>query len=678
MHPGSQQDQRLSPALAPGYFRPDELNLAQRLRQTLQYARHLRFIDSQGTEAGHWGQTLEQDLSLLLAELAALPLDDWEALADQFAWAAPARALEQCLELARRLNRWHVLLEVDTPAEEQAMRGVLRQPFARALKESLSLQLRDALIALDAPAIAWSGWHPDWRIDRPVAAISTATEPEPAAAQLRRLRLLWLAMCRLLRLLQVLALQQLPASLTTGQHDPGTGLLLAWTQLLQHTRDTLNQFDARLTLLYYAERLGFQMRPAQPDRVHLVLERDPRHPKPVWLPEGWRFVANLERGSCSYAAEHALYLSPLRVSQLLSLRHEFDSQISPEREYRLATQALARQWAAVPTTEQAADARAPSVPLLGGGAGSVAARQGIAIASPLLALREGRRTIDVVLMVTGHEGLNVALPPSDEADALEIWGLRLAAHERAEWPDAAGTASNLLPAPSWVAQAGSLLQDCPGLRDTPWLTYLLLRCLDTTDPSTLTTRLGRLFTAWLCATGPELDSAACAKLRQHAREVLDETSHVDVDDPLSLLFGDAPLERRLVFDRVFRGAWRAELPVAEGWLDLGEAFVSRTDTANGSGLSIGLALSPDQPAVVAASPAVHGPGWPALPVLQLRLHNRSRLFASSLLQQLRLEAAELTVKVQGARCLQVHNQLGRLDPSKPFMPLSAFATRRRR
>lgn len=358
MHPGSQQDQRLSPALVPGYFQPDELSLAQRLRQALQVARQLRFIQTQGTEAGHWGHTLEHDLSLLLAELAALPLDSLEAEAEQFTWTPTARAFTQCLELARRLNRWYVLLDVDTPAEEQAVRGALRQPFRRALEESLGLQLRNVLLSSGAPASAWSGWHPAWRLDTDRAAPPT----EPASAQRRRLRLFWLAICRLLRLLQVLALQQLPTSLATGLHDPGTGLLLAWTQLLQATRDTLNQFDARLTLLYYAERLGFQMRPAQADRAHLVLERDPRHLKPVLLPQGWRFVANLDRGSCSYAAEHALYLSPLRITQLLSLRHPYDRQISPEREYGLATQALAHQWA-VPTTEQAADPRAPSVPL---------------------------------------------------------------------------------------------------------------------------------------------------------------------------------------------------------------------------------------------------------------------------------------------------------------------------
>lgn len=666
MPPGSQQDQRLSTALVPGYFRPDELSLAQRLRQTLQVARQLRFVDTQGTEAGHWGHTLEQDLSLLLAELAALPLDSWEAEADQFTWLPPARALAQCLGLARRLNRWYGLLDVDTPAEEQAMRQVLRQPFRRALGESLGLQLRAVLVASDAPATAWSGWHPVWGLGADVGGATKAAEPETAAAQLRRQRLLWLAMCRLLRLLQVLALQQLPASLATGLHDPGTGLLLAWTQLLQATRDTLNQFDARLTQLYYAERLGFQMRPAQADRAHLVLERDPRHPKPVLLPHGWRFVANLDRGSCSYAAEHALYLSPLRVTQLLSLRHEFDRQISPEREYGMATRALARQWT-VPTTEQAADPRAPSVPLLGGGPGSVSARQGIAIASPLLGLREGQRSIEVVLSVAGPTAPNIAFPTSDAAADWERWRQRMAALEQAEWPTAPSATATTPPA-DWAAQACALRRACPSLRRTPWLAYLLLRCLSSTEPRALMPSLGRFFAAWLCTTRTRLGRRASVKLRRHARRVLDR-ARVDVDDPLSLIFGHRRLERELVFDRVFRGAWQARLPVADGWLDLGEAFVNRHTSVAGTGLSISLALSADQPPIVAASAAIHGMGWPALPVLQLLLHDRSRLFTSTLLQHLRVEAAEVTVDVQGARSLQVHNQLGRLDPSKPFMPL---------
>jgi hypothetical protein len=664
MHPGSQQDQRLSPALVPGYFRPDELSLAQRLRQALQVARQLRFIDTQGTEAGHWGHTLEHDLSLLLAELAELPLDSWEAEADQFTWMPPARALAQCLALARRLNRWYLLLDVDTPAEEQAVRGALRQPLLRALDESLGLQLQAVLLTSDAPATAWSGWHPAWGLGTDRVAAPATSEPKPASGQRRRLRLFWLAICRLLRLLQVLALQQLPASLATGLHDPGTGLLLAWTQLLQATRDTLNQFDARLMRLYYAERLGFQLRPAQADRAHLVLERDPRHLKPVLLPQGWRFVANLDRGSCTYAAEHALYLSPLRITQLLSLRHEHDRQISPEREYGLAARALARQWI-VPTTEQAADPRAPWVPLLGGGPGSVTARQGIAVASPLLGLREGHRTIEVVLSVASPAAPDIGFPRTDAAEDWESWRLRMAALEQAEWPTAPNAEA---PPVGWAAQASALRQACPSLRRTPWLAYLLLRCLTSHEPKALMPRLGRFFAAWLCTTSTRLGRAASVKLRRHARRVLDR-ARVDVDDPLSLIFGHRPLERTLVFDRVFRGAWRARLPVADGWLDLGEAFVNRRSTVAGTGLAISLTLSADLPPIVAANAAVHGPGWPALPVLQLLLHDRSRLFTSSLLQHLRLEAADVTVHVQGARSLQLHNQLGRLDPSKPFMPL---------
>ena len=680
MHPGSQQDQRLGPALVPGYFRPDERSLAQRLRQALLFARQLRFVDMHGAEAGHWGQTLERDLGMLLAELAAAPLDDWEARADQFAWQLPAQALALCVALARRLDGWCVHLEDDARVEEQGLRDALRLPLWRALEESLGPQLQVALTAGHAPPEAWQGWHPAWGLvaGRPLHDGMA----EAAEQQLRRLRLFWLALCRLLRLLRALAAQQLPASLRTGLHDPGTGLLLAWTQLLHHTRDTLNQFDIRLTHHYYAERLGFRPMPALPDRVHLVLERDPRYLKPVQLPPGWRYVANLDSGSCSFAAEQALQVSPLRVAQLLSLRHEYDPQISPEREYGLATQALARALV-VPTTEQASDPRAPSVPLLGGGPGSVAARQGLAIASPLLNLREGRREIQVVLSVSEPEGIDVALPATDAADTLDEWYLRLAAHELATGLAEPQPIGNVPPA-SRVGLAAALLHDCPGLRETPWLAYVLLRCLECTDPEALRPRMGRLLATWLCVAGPELDAVACERLRQHARDVLADTSQVDVDDPLSLLFGNAPLERRLVFDRVFRGAWQVLLSVADGWLDLGEAFSHRAQPAapatdddhpdslansQATGIAISVNLGADQPAIVAASEALHGPGWPALPVLQLRVHNRSRLFVSTLLQQLRLEAVELVVDVQGARCLQVHNQLGRLDPSKPFMPL---------
>ena len=676
MYPGSQQDHRLSPALVPGYFRPDELSLAQRLRQTLQVARQLRFFDTLGGDRGHWGELLQEDLALVLAELAALPLDDWETQADRFAWLAPARARGLCLGLARRLDQWTVRLGMDASGDELPLREALRKPLWRALGDSLGPQLQAMLVASGADASAWQGWHQAWQLEA-AGTRAASVQAEPAEDRLVRLRVFWLALCRMLRLLQELAGRHLAASLRTGQHDAGTGLLLAWTQLLHGTRDTLNRFDERLTHHYYADRLGFRARPAQADRVHLVLERDPRYRKPVLLPQGWRFVANLGQGSCSYAAEQALYLSPLRVSQLLTLRQERDPMIAPERQFGLATQVLSRRLD-VPTTEQASDPRAPSVPLLGGGPGSVVARQGLAIASPLLDLREGRRTIKVVLAMSPPEGLDAALPESlftrDADDTLEVealaaWCVRLSMFEQFE-----GQAE--LEGPGYQPWsngklAAEVLRANPGLREAPWLAYLVLRCLGSAAPDALAYRLGRLMAVWLCATGTELTGDVRDRLRKHVASVMPANGETAEDDPLSLLYGDFQLERRLVFDSVFRGAWQVLLSVADGWLDVGEAFVERVDPGAIAcgGLRASVALTADQPAVVAATEAVHGPGWPALPVMQLRIANRSRLFASSLLMQLRLESAELVVDVEGARTLQMHNQLGRLDPSKPFMPL---------
>lgn len=661
MHPGSQQDRRLSPALTSGYFQPDEWSLAQRLRQLLQLARHLRFVDTQGHDVGHWGQGLAQDLSLLLAELSALPLDAWEARAARFVWMTPAQGLAECLGLARRLDQWCVCLDNEQPAAEQPLRQVLRTPLWRALSEVLGPQLQ-SLLGQAGPQPAW---HAVWGLR---AAEPAPSSGEAAPVLARRLRLFWLALCRLLRHLQALAQEQLEASLATGLHDPGVGLLLAWSQLLQRSREPLNAFNDRLTRYYHEERLGFRTAPAQADRVHLVLERDPRELRPVMLPQGWRVVAHEGRESCSYAAEHPLSLSPLSVTRLLNLRLEQDPLISPESEFGYATRALARSLA-VPSPEAAADPRAPALPLLGGGAGSEDACQGLALASPLLFLCEGLRDIALELQLGTPAGLAAVPPGPGQGLALSQLFRQLAGQEAAE-----GVAGTRPPDPAVFApeQIEALLRSCPELQDTPWMGYLLLRCLSTSEPAALAQRLGRLFAIWLCGAVPDLSLSALTRLRVHVQQVLGERAAVDVDDPLYFLFGQATMERSLVFDRVFRGAWQVRLSTPGGWLVLDEVFASRASCkgreAEGGRLAIRLRLTPDQAPIVATDAAVHGPDWPALPVLQLRLQNRSRLFAGSLLQHLRLEAVHLQVRVSGLSALQIHNQLGRLDPGKPFAP----------
>ncbi len=676
MNTGSQQDTRLSPALQPGHFRPDELSLAQRLRQLLQWARHLDFVTLQGQPKGRWSDLLEQDLSLLLAELAALPLPQWQAQAQQFDSLAPAQQRQQCLALARAIDRWHArllaCLEEPGVSPDDPLHAV-----ARLLQDRLAGVLAPQLQALLTPQDMGKTWHPHWGLKPAPHRDLQAAHGAPArpAAGLREHRLLWLSMCRVLAGLQQAAQKALPDSLRSQRHEPAVGLLLALTQVLQHSREPLDRFNDRLTHYYYAQRLGLGREPARPAQVHLLLERQTHAHRPVQLPAGTRFVATQDGASNSFESVQELWLSPLKVSHLLTLCQLQDPDISPERDYGYASSVLA--WQGRPPALEDLGGQEPTArPPLGGGGGCQAARQGLALASPLLALQEGQRCLELFIQLRPPVGFADGDTPPSPLSCLQLDRL-----ERQEgWPPC-GDSPSLA---QWQELLQDLARDCPQQQGSPWLLYLLARCRHARSAPALHAWLGRLFAVWLCASHAELAPDALQQLRRHVAAVLadelpDPGQQVDVDDPLSLLYADQPLERSLVFDRVFRGAWAASLSGAEGWLDLPEVFAlpvgvplpsrSREAAAAGQpGFMLRLELGADQPAVVAARPALHGEGWPALPVLQLRLQSRSRLFASSLLQQLPLEAVLLAVQVRGLRALQLHNQLGRLDPSKPFMP----------
>ncbi|MEX8497515.1 hypothetical protein [Leptothrix ochracea] len=700
MHPGVQQDQRLSPALDAAYVRPDELSLAQRLRQSLAWARQIRFVnttDTTGQGSGHWGEVLENDLSLLLAELAALPVSQWQAKVQDFsAWTLDEQR-KQCLSLAASMDRWYRLLcaHLDPHGDPHPALPSLR-PLAQSIGERLGRVLGPQLRRIEGPRTSTSSmaWHPDWY--RYPDGHTTASEvPSEAAADvgLREHRLFWLSLCRLLENLQKAAHQQLHASLSTQTHDPALGLLIAWTRLLHASRAPLDQFHDRLTHHYYGQRLKMPKAEGQAAMVHLVVERQPLrqplHERALHIPAGSRFIAAVDSGSRSFAAMHPISVSPLKVQHLLTLAQDHDPAISPERDYGYASRTTA--WQGQPPTLQSTVAQdVPDHPPLGGGKDSHEACQGLAIASPLLALQEGERDIHLRLHLAVPKGLvdHGRTPVSVELCQ------RLAAQERLEgWHL---PSSSVVP---WPALLSDVQQHAPSmLQQAPWLAYLLIRCVHCQDPPLLRLWLGRLFAVWLCATRENLTSEGLAMLRRHARTVLAAGAavegrpvdvSVDVDDPLALLFSDAPLERSLIFDRVFRGAWTAKLSTESGWLEGIDVFAmhddSRPSVSAVSSVSASsapadfhvlLRLRADHPAIVNVNPACHGQAWAglwgsgqvSLPVLQLQLQSRSRLLASSLLQQLCLDSVGLHVEVRGLRSLELHNQMGRLDASKPFMP----------
>lgn len=689
MHPGSQQDRRLSRALQDGFLSPDELTLAQRLRQLLLLAQALLFTDISGQpspEARHWGDVLARDDSLLLADIAAFPIDRIEArLLDELARPPSPQQGRLCQDLLQQLDAWCVALDAQHDPLD------LLADLRRQLQAQVQQQIGPMLHGLDRPLPSPPPAHRHWR---------AALTREPVVSTLRQLAL---ALCRSIRLLADTAQAQLLPSLRSGQHEPAIGLLLAAQQLLHQSREPLHRFADRLTDHYYLERLGLRPLQRQGDRIHVLLTRDPRGSQALAIPAGTRLVCGRDAQGASriYRSEQALELSTLQVSQLLMLRLVQQPQISPEHELAYASAAKATRLSP-PTPEAAALARAPSWPLLGGGDGPDCrdAELGLALASPLLELAEGERLIELRLSLGqpgAHDAMLKRLLQRPAARRSRAWLLRvqrlLARHEAtsgggaASWLEDSGQS---LPRREALAHPArqerlALLRLAHGHRrfccEQPWIAYLLLRTLQCEQlpapqqAEALSERLGRLFAVWLCQSEEDFDRRALLTLQRLSRQIFvgQPGQPLAADDPLSLVFGRSGRgtpERDLLLDRVFRGLWQCRLSTATGWLEIDAVQTSAAALpgVRGRQLRLQLLIGPGHPAITGCRPELHGTQWPRQPVLQLRMRGRARLFGVSLLQQLTLERIALHVEVRGLRQLLLYNQLGRLDAGKPFAP----------
>jgi hypothetical protein len=610
MTTGTSQNERFPPALADGYFRVDELPFEDRVAMTATLARQLRFVDLDNREAGDWRAMFASDATMVLARIASI---DVQALQEDFLHdvdSAPLpRLAHQVVELAQWIDLWFKSLDGRDDAASQAFRERIHQLVDQQLGAELqwvhgrfghrAWQGREVGRAHERLAGIWSSSAP---------LLATAAAGRDERELLRERYFVFLSAIDALR---ALARELLPGTLHTGTHEAAVGLLIAFLKVYESAQREVNRFTARHVDFYYRDCLGFG--PAGPvaDEVHLACARDARGERLLNVPQGTVFDAGKDAAGqpLRFHSAAPLVVTDARVAALCTLRMERDGRISPECEFGFVTRAKAAR----PPIGVADGTSA--WPLFGGGAGAVDARLGLAIASPLLLLREGERTI------------RVELPLGEGAG------------------DDSGTLDALVDAVTFA-----------------------------TDPVSLRDAFGRLLGHWLLSGRADFSDAQLRRMRLAAHRELEgrvPQAH-SLGDPLVLLAGPQAPQRVLVFEQLFHGLLKLHLSAANGWLEATDADVDRLPEG---GLSITLRLRPDVPAIVGCDPAVHGVGWTTrLPVLRIELGTQGRLYPYSLLADRPLAEARLRVSASGVRDVVLHNNLGRLDPTKAFLPFGPLPT----
>lgn len=599
---GTTQPQRLPAALAAPGFQVDELGFEALLAMTQELAARLLFIDVDDRAHGRWSELFAGDPVAVMAQLLSLD--------------------------GQRLQR-DFLDHVETLPVPQLLRQVADfderiQGLLESLPEALKVALGEGVEHLIQPPAQQALGRLRSLADG-AAALPPAASAAQEAQQRQRLRNMFFALVGALHRMQALAREQLPRSLASGTEPAAIALLVGFLRAFGQVQQRINGFSERHVEFYYGDCLRMAARPARPDQVHLLLQRDPQFGRPVQVPAGARFVAGQgpDGRPIEFAAEQALPVGAARVVSLLTLRRERDPLISPECVLGYVTAVKAAQLGGSAPPVQGWPPFGGSVP--GEPGASLRARLGLAVSTPLLWLGQGERRIRVALRLAPPE-------PMDEV----VQGLF-----------------------GPLSEAGFDHQ------------------------------CGRLFARWLLHCGREerpqhpafpLSPAQLAALRarvaQWGRPAPQPAP--DVADTLSLLYGEVLPERELLFEQLLCHLFVARLSVAEGWRTVPLAVLRRGEPGSDGlrPLEMSLRLAPEHPPLAACTPELHGDGWPgAAPVLSLTLNPQARLFALGLLEVLDLTGIDIAVDVRGVEDLRVHNHLGQVDPSKPFMPFGPLPSR---
>lgn len=417
---GRDQQHRRPPALCGDYFKPDELRFEQLLALATEYARAVKFFKLNMVPEGHWQQFFSADDTIFMASVLAIDTNAMLARFDARMRAAPDYStwfavdalcgiqgsyrdnLDSPLLVARALDVW--LRTVTT------LPGPGGQDVRQLLENILSGLERDMRILAASAPDAFIGAH---NVFAPrFLALTGIAQPAPDAAAgmvfgPNAIRHNFHTLTQAVRMLQNGIRALLPASLSSGTHDPAVSLLIGFVQLFQQLQQRLNRFGDKRIDFYFERVLGMRPQGQKADSAFLVI-RPTAGARQIQIDAGTAFIAGVDadQHDIIYTADRDAALSDARVAALHTLLFEREATSD-----QATTGCYARPIDLLPLDgDENVHQKLTPVPLLGapkpGAAleGGAPARFGFALAARVLLMREGERRVRVLFQYRDPAG----------------------------------------------------------------------------------------------------------------------------------------------------------------------------------------------------------------------------------------------------------------------------------
>ena len=704
---GTAQTGRLADGLRDHYFDVDERSFEELIARSAELAKYIHYYDGNNSRRGSWKKLFDSDEALVLADIITT---DTARMERQYL-AREKDAAEVATYLAgfaRHIDRWYRRLnEVD----EDASRVICRQIEA-VISSKLRDSLRHILLTLrQAPAKDASAeselaheFHSVWSLPA-----DKTNEPAMGAQQMHStLRIAFYSMVSAVAYLKPIAAERLKQSLTNGNHDPAVGLLLACVRLISAAQERLNQFSSRHRDFYYGRVLLMRPKPQVLDSTFLVFQLNLNAP-PILIPKGTAFTAGkLEgQGEIIYETVSPVVVSDIKIQKIITLHCSRSASVSPEWELGYIDGVHTADLLPMMKNPSSAQS-ALSWPIFGGeltaeiASGEADAQVGFAIASSVLRLSEGDRSINVEVT------FQVAQPSADSAmwfqeefrsllfgyqstnelvDGYVRWlgdfkgQIDRVRRESASVPGRKANPSVLDDEPASYAALEQASGEVDGFRHS--LQELKSNVIQGSQglPEQLAGFEQRIDALLQRSNSPSL-LASFRSEHQGFRQALEELAErlsnfakeaqkrgVNEND---LIMQDPDY----VFHVILQSAFIVSITAEKGWYEFSAYSVSApTIEAGRVKATFSMTIGPEGPPVSAHSRPIHKGGFAEeLPVLRFDLNPRADVYAYSLFDGLLVEEIEIETEVKGANRIVAWNQFGQLDPSKPFTPFGPLPT----
>lgn len=436
---GTSQQQRLVRALHPSNVLVDERELSDLLLYAREYASLLRYYDTDNREAGDWVAFIEADISTLVSMIGR---EDLSPLRTQFESAATlAGRFAPLLLLFEKADKWH---RQSIPGLQ--LHSALQKEIGSTLNDLLRNTIAYGLRAIETGAIGATDLDYDritgdiWSLahiqpDPVLFPSGDGTDPDDLAFAGERLHNTFReAYDRLLAIVD-----RAPAFLEETleaypAHAPHMALFLTFLALFKIAQNHLNTLTKRHLDFYYQEVLQIHLRPAQPDKVHLVFQLAKGFQEAQLNADTFLKAGKDEAGAnLFFATDEEIALNRTQLDEVDGLKTVFlnkeyalssgDDAPTLDTDYdilHIHAAPDADSADGLGTEFEGEDSKWWTV----GGPSMPPATIGWAVASPLFLLSEARREVSLTFYFEKNEGLDLSLMTGGDADSPQAYELR--------------------------------------------------------------------------------------------------------------------------------------------------------------------------------------------------------------------------------------------------------------